>query len=474
MLCVLPFCQRDFHKLREMLQWINELGCCKNHDALFVCDAAVPWDDCHHVIALAKKSFHRVSIVSNSGTVEGWIEGSNSLFLTAAQWCQDNKKAWLWMEPDSVPIKPGWLDALDVEYGKCPTKFMGDIYTCNQPGLPNQILSGVALYPADAYLKIGNLIESNPLIAFDVSISTALPPTTSTPLIRHIWGTKENPPQFYFKLPPNAPPNSFTLANLHQDCVLFHRVKDSSLIGLLRQRSKPNDLHWVVYPFCNKDADMALKNMTWISELGNYNWDILLSYESDTMPYYVEKMKEQALKCFRCVAQTSYPPEPGWQPTVAFRHAAYYMADHIKQPFLWMEYDAIPLKPDWLEVLKREYVNSGALFANPIVSVMGHPNGTGIYPKDTPSQIPNALAQTEDAWDTRMKDEMIHNCHDLMPIYYHCWSVINEEFCPVGGGEIPSFPNQRMVDKIPKEAVIFHRSKYGDLIDRLRERGRPV
>ena len=142
----------------------------------------------------------------------------------------------------------------------------------------------------------------------------------------------------------------------------------------------------------------------------------------------------------------------------------------FNNPWLWMEADAIPLKRGWLEKLQDLYWVGGKSFAGPIVKDKGHMNGTGIYPANTPNRIPAALAQPRTAWDVVMKKEMISDCLDLHPYYFHAWSMHGEDFHPYLGGAVPTFPTQSRVDKIPKQAVVMHRCKDGSLIERLRER----
>jgi hypothetical protein len=145
--------------------------------------------------------------------------------------------------------------------------------------------------------------------------------------------------------------------------------------------------------------------------------------------------------------------------------------EKVGVPWLWMEYDMIPLKPHWLSALQQAYWNCNKAFAGPIVQDMGHMNGTGIYPANTPRRIPRALSLMRTAWDVTMKAEMIFDCHDLQPLFYHAWSMDNGRLHPYAGGSPPSFPKgSPTMAQIPNESVVFHRCKDGSLIDRLMEK----
>lgn len=247
------------------------------------------------------------------------------------------------------------------------------------------------------------------------------------------------------------------------------------LDGYDRETTSPSSkrLFSVVFPFCAKDGQLALKLMKWIGEITPPSeHPLVLSYDSFTPPTIVQEISNAAKATFRSIKAHSYtsPPHGTWPPTWAFKQAARFM-ERVGTPWLWMEPDAVPLKPEWLDVLQDIYWKCGKAFAGPIVPEMLHMNGTGVYPANTPKRIPRALDLMRTAWDVTMKAEMIHDCHNLHPIFFHAWTMINNDFHPFNGGSPPEFPpGSRLIDKIPKEAVVFHRCKGGSLIDRLRER----
>lgn len=245
--------------------------------------------------------------------------------------------------------------------------------------------------------------------------------------------------------------------------------------GYDREVSSPTSqgvLFSIVFPFCLRDANGALNLMKWIAEITPRNDHVLvISHDLHTPPTMVELINQEAQKVFNSIKIHSYnPPNPDqWPPTIAFRSAASFMSK-IGTPWLWMEFDMIPLKPNWIDALQNAYWKCGKSFAGPIVPDLGHCNGTAIYPPNTPQRIPRALSLTRTAWDVTMKPEMIGDCANLHPLFFHVWGVENGKLHPYIGSP-PEFPRgSPLINQIPKEAVVLHRNKSGDLIERLRER----
>lgn len=229
----------------------------------------------------------------------------------------------------------------------------------------------------------------------------------------------------------------------------------------------------LVYPFCAKEGMFALKLMQWITEITPpQNRLLVISHDFQTPPSMVEAVADNAKRVFSQIKVLSYSPPLAdqWPPTVAFKAAAFYM-QKVGSPWLWTEPDAVPIKPNWLDKLEQVYWGCGKAFAGPIIPDLGHMNGTGIYPPNTPKRIPRAFDLMRTAWDVSMKGEMIWDCYNLYPIFFHAWTSDGDAFHPYIGGNVPSFPRGgNLMNQIHKEAVVFHRNKDLTLIDRLRER----
>lgn len=476
MVCVIPFFAGDVRQALRLLRWIGDLGGCPGHDCLLVADADTPWPQALECKSLAMQSFLATDLITNGEHIEGWIPGSNSLFKAAAQFAQDRGQSFLFLEPDAVPLAAGWLDSIEAEYKNHIGRYLGSLVYHDNPTWPNPYFEGVGVYPWIAWP------EMKPHFRTDVSWTRAcapavVPKADNNPLFQHLWGEQNNPPRFARQRVPGTA--LFDLGQLKTGAVLFHRQKDGSLIRLLREKRGLADPETesrlvVVLPFCNMDGRQFIRTLDWALELdGRLDYDCLLSYEEGTIPQFVQGMFERAKRLFRRVTAATYP-RPGrgvWAPTWAFVHAARAVCDRHNGPWLWWEYDMIPLQCGWLAVLELEYQNAGKDFMGPIVPGQGHMNGTGIYPADTPLRLSRAFRDLGTAWDVAMKPEMIQDCHDCGRLLQHVWTVDRAgRFLQHGDGAEPTFRNQQAMAQIFPTAVCLHRSKDGTLIQRLRER----
>src|ERR1044071_9086241 len=149
-LCVLPYCQKDIESAKNLLKWISELGGCSPHTCILIADSTIPKEERLAVKELALPSFSQVDGIPVAIPATGYAP--NHMFMLAAQQIMFSYKwPWLWLEPDVVPLVPGWLDKLADEYANSPKRFLGNLVKGNQPGLPEVHLTGVSIYPPDAF-----------------------------------------------------------------------------------------------------------------------------------------------------------------------------------------------------------------------------------------------------------------------------------------------------------------------------------
>jgi hypothetical protein len=250
MLCALPVFKDDIPKLLNLIKWIDQLGGCKDHDAVIVADAATPAGLTFEVQEKAAQCFKSVEIATTEKAINGWPEGPNELFLRAARHAKAVGCHWLFLEPDCVPLCPGWLDKIDIHYRVKGARYLGQIVPCNEPRgtLPPRHFTGVGVYPANAILNVEWPVLQNPRMAFDISTAgVVVPQATHCELFQHLWGEVGNPPTFAEKAVPGT--NTFGLDYLRSDAVLFHRTKDGKLIDLLRKRAGLVDYPQVEKPF---------------------------------------------------------------------------------------------------------------------------------------------------------------------------------------------------------------------------------
>lgn len=467
MKAALGFHAGDVEPARDLLLWINQLegGAPQPYDLLLIADAGVDWSDAVDVLDAAQKAFRHATIITTETAVSGWPQGANTLFLKASEHCQQIEQPFLWLEPDCVPLAPSWLTQIHQAYS---AGFLGHIYECNTPGLPQRLLSGVAVYPTNAYQFIHPSVGNEPTKAWDVSAADImLAQGQDSSLFHHFWGEKGLPPTF---IPGHV--NSRTLEQIRRGAVLFHRNKDGTLKRAIA--TKLGFAHVsnfvVVLPVCNMDAELMLRLLDWIYDLGNSkSHEALVSYDQTTIRSTVARINSKASACFATVHLTSYgvPKGTAFPQTAAWHHAAKTM-EKMGRPWLWLEADCVPLKPNWLAALQAEYDRCGKPFCGPVIHGPGHLNGTAIYPANTPQLLPRTMTHTNNAFDVECREEMGPTAHDSA-LWCVAWGVTNGRLDPIGGTELPSFPKgSPLLHQIRRSAVIYHRDKTGSLIERLR------
>lgn len=477
MICVLPFWSGDVKLTHELLVWMGQLGGCAGHDMVLVADAAVNYVDALEIKELAEQSFKSVTLLTNGKSVVGWPLGPNSLWLTAARWAKENQVLrWLWLETDAIPLKPGWLDAIENEAKALPEplSFMGAKISGEFRGNQKTYLNGVAVYPPYAIDIMQPSSDSS--VAFDLwNVDGVLANASNSTLFHCMWGEKDNPPTFSENNIPGT--RTFSLRQINANAVLFHRNKDGTLIRLLRRKFNlhVNEPFIVALPFCNVDGPQAIKNLQWIHEMGGCpNTAALLSYEAGTIGQWTAAMESYARASFGQVHILCYPKPPRWgwpyAPNHAFQCTARHISKFIRQPWLWLEADCVPLKAGWWDTLQAEYMRCGKPVMGPVVKDYGHVNGTAIYPADFAERSPKAMACTDTAFDWAMKPDTAPITHDASHLMCMVWGIENGVAMP-HSGNAASFRTQADVDRwVCPGAVLFHRAKDGTLIDRLKER----
>ena len=211
MVIVIPFCAADADQALALLDFIGQLGGCQEYNCLLVADAAVDWAKCVDAITLANRAFRDTRIITSLSPITGWPQGANGLWLAAAHHCKYVNIDWLWLEPDAIPLKRGWLVAIDKM--RKGSRYFGHIYPYREQVM--KVMSGIAVYPADAIDLIGPCIEANPTKAWDVSSAEVVVPlATNTKLIHHFYGEKDLAPTFVENRTAQTTRNAFTLDQL--------------------------------------------------------------------------------------------------------------------------------------------------------------------------------------------------------------------------------------------------------------------
>ena len=483
MLAAFPFHAGDVHLLADLLSWIGDLGGCKSHDALLVADADVQWSSVVALRDLAVQSFGTVHLVTNEVHVDGWIPGSNSLWLAAARWAMAHERPFWFHEPDCIPVKAGWLDALESAWTTAGRpKYFGAVVKHEVHSLPNPYLEGCSIYHANAY--------GDTLATFDMSRSWTLacapvtmPAAVNTPLVQHFWGEANLAPTFAETKTHDSSINTFTLDSIYPKTVVFHRNKDGTLVQLLRRKFKlfqkrdcPHELV-VVIPFCKKDELLALDLVSWIVEMGlKLDRHCVLHFDGSVSMELVARITGLSNQAFSNVHHSRYPipthPYIGWPAACnfTFQRAVEFMERFGKNSWLWLEPDAIPVCRDWLTAIEDEYEIGGQPFMGTMIpgDGMGHMNGVAVYPWNTQEWAPCIMGFVAQPWDQASKPEVAPNAHKANHLIFHCRSVRNGR-CVDEHGAPPKFNTMSERNSIIEPSVkVFHPVKHRDLIRFLR------
>ena len=260
LIVALPYHNGDHASATRLLEWIKELDPRINHHLLLVADNAVPVETKRSIEALGKSVFSTVETIIPQcpAAINGnYHVPAAFMFLRTSGNIESCYKdwAWLWLEPDCVPLKSGWLDSLGRAYEESPKRYLGStMKTGGKDGMPTTMFFATAIYPHNAHSELKQFCDGKK--AFDVAFSDYVSARgQNTNLIHHVFGSPTDVPTFKETKSPTDGPNVGTLESLHKEAVLFHRNKDGSLIDLLRLEKHaattpitPEQLHEMVTP----------------------------------------------------------------------------------------------------------------------------------------------------------------------------------------------------------------------------------
>jgi hypothetical protein len=238
---VCAVCDSDRDQLIRLFEWIRDLQDRQaglmlpryqqdKYDLLIIDTASYGSVEMQQVEEVAKRCFSRRSFCGEL-PVASWPQGPNASFLMA---CKLVETPFLWLEPDCVPMRPGWLDELADEYYSQKKPFMGTIVKSDDPRHPDKHMTGCSIYPAYAKEFYHESMDSIPWDLF--AAKQVLPFVNDTKLVHHFYGEPGLPPTFVDYLSSDHPKNALPLDFIPKKAALFHRCKDSSLIEILRNQ----------------------------------------------------------------------------------------------------------------------------------------------------------------------------------------------------------------------------------------------
>lgn len=221
--CVHP---RDEELALQNAFWMNELGGCKGHEVLFIHDQRVKPDLVQGIMRELSHCFKEVHSMMAGAMIDGWPEGANYFFRIAMGWLEARPYPYfLWLEPDAIPMKEGWMDELEAEYRRGRKPFMGDRVEVENVPLH---MSGIGVYQNPIYQKAGEAYRAFDL-AWDMAAKDQIVPHAYfTKLIEHAWKH------------PKFTSIDELRTQIRPETILFHSSKDGSLIHLLRQKRGGN------------------------------------------------------------------------------------------------------------------------------------------------------------------------------------------------------------------------------------------
>lgn len=239
----------------------------------------------------------------------------------------------------------------------------------------------------------------------------------------------------------------------------------------------------VVTAYCSKDRALAAKLMEWISELTIADRAALHCLLVSDASVSVDEKKEMgalAKRTFGTVMMVDAVVPGGHAPNHMFLAAAQWIFQCCKLPWLWLEPDAVPLTPTWVDDLSEQYADIPFKFMGPVIRSNQpgipslHMTGTAIYPQDAwlVYQGMERLKTDNVAWD-------IESAGAVMPrtgnthLIHHFWG--ERDLPPHFVQTLSANKAENDVDLsfIRAGAVLFHRCKDGSLIDLLRQKCAP-
>lgn len=231
----------------------------------------------------------------------------------------------------------------------------------------------------------------------------------------------------------------------------------------------------VAFPTFQGDVQSLHLLLRWIKRLGGcQGFKALIVADSGTQWNDVTEAQELASQSFDEVrVVVNAESVIGWPkgPNSLFLTSCRYVGESWKEPWLWLETDAIPTKPGWLNAIDAEYRQSGARVLGVIVPrgtsadtlPEKHVNGNAVYPPDAVSFYAK-FCGGDKAFDIAAAEELVPITTHTNLIQ-HFWGQKNlaPTFAEQRGAGMPE--NAMTMANLSPNAVVFHRNGDGTLIN---------
>lgn len=211
---VMPVARFDWNLAKKNVAWMRAAGCKEK----IVAFCSPDLNDSQKTALEA----HVEVVVADSVKETGYFGTPNQMIRGALEYVEKHhpKKAMLWCEADAIPLRGSWIREISEEYRKCGRPFMGDVYR-GQGAVPH--MTGNAVYHPNwrRYAPSLAALTNEPCGWDTLCAHETLPRAHEAKTIQQVWR-------------PRLPiTREFVKATIRPECVLFHQVKDGSLIDIL-------------------------------------------------------------------------------------------------------------------------------------------------------------------------------------------------------------------------------------------------
>lgn len=220
-LVVLAFSANDAVLAEHLADWIYLVNRREQEGDCLLVVAGDVHDEMRDKVKLAAQvAFERVDIITGP-KLENPNKNVhvNAMVKAAAQHITETYRVpWLWLEPDCVPLKYGWLDKIAEAHYNQAKRYSGPWKGAMAPdGKVTQIfLNRVAVYPPDAMKDIGAGLNSGRPFNLDAG-PIVHPKSSKVSLIEELTVTEES-------------------ASLKPATVLAHSDKQGFIMNAMRER----------------------------------------------------------------------------------------------------------------------------------------------------------------------------------------------------------------------------------------------
>lgn len=229
----------------------------------------------------------------------------------------------------------------------------------------------------------------------------------------------------------------------------------------------------IALAFYAGDAQLLVQLLRWIARLGfNPNHTALLVADGAVNYSVAESLMQEARKAFGRVSMKATIPTEGWirGSNVLFECAVTNLAG---QPFLFVEPDATPTRPGWIEEIESEYVQCGKPFMGALVTHQTpklpspYLEGCAVYPSNAWELMRGGFNHSQ-SWTLACAELVVPLAHNS-ELFQHRWGEREKAPTFVAERTEHSPVNVLTLSELNPKTALYHRCKDGSLM-RLLER----